>query len=325
MRKILSILLVFVMVLTVLFASSALAASKLVPFYTLPSGGTAYILSAGIASVTKGRLKDYELVVEPTQGSMMLGKLLRERANAKREAFAIFAADAPTNLFKGEGEFAGKPFPDLRAVTFLFGADIYLVVPANSSIKSYADVKGKRVGMGGAGSTVSLTSLYFLERHGVKRQDFKPHFFGYKEVVEGLQDGSLDAGFLAGGYPVANYSELSLTHSVRIIPVDEGVTNKIVEERPYYYRTIVKANSYKGLQQDTPVIGFGGGVYTHAGVSADFIYLLMKTLFEQKENYYRIHQSAKELTPETIQKGIAVPLHPGAERYLKEIGMMKKP
>ncbi len=325
MKKMLYILFASVIILPLLLASSAQAASTLVPFYTLPSGGTAYILSAGIASVTKGHLKGYELVVEPVQGATMLGKLLRDRANLKKEGFAIFAADAPMSLFKGEGQFAGKPFPELRAVTFLFGSEVYLVVPADSPIKSYPDVKGKRVGVGVAGSTVSSTALYILESHGVKRQDFKCHFFGYKEVVEGLQDGSLDAGILAGGYPVANYSEISLTKNVRIVPVDDAVAKKITEERPYYYKTIVKANSYKGLQNDTPVIGFGGGIYTHAGVSADFVYQIMKTVFEQRENYYRIHLSAKELTPETVLKGIAVPVHPGTERYLKEIGVTKKP
>ena len=101
-------------------------------------------------------------------------------------------------------------------------------------------------------------ALFLLEQHGVVRKDFKPYYFTYKETVEGIQDGSLDGGFLAGGYPIASYNELATQHKVRIVPVDERSCRKILRIHPYYYRNIVKAKSYKGLEQDTTIVGWRG-------------------------------------------------------------------
>ena len=304
--------------------STSSAASKLIPVYTPATGGTGYILGAGIAGVTKKYLPGVEMVVEPTTGSLEMVRRILERDQMKKEGFGIFGTIDAYNAFKGLKEYVGKPYPNLRAITFLWGADIYLVVPASSPIKSYADIKGKRVSMVGAGSSISLIAFSLLEAHGVKREDFKPYFYVYKETMEGIKDGSLDAGFLGGSYPMASYTELSLTHNVRIVPVDEMVIGQMVKGSPYYYRGVVKAKSYRGLEQDTPILGFAVGLFTHANVSADFVYNIVKNLYEHRTEYYQVHASSKEMTPETALKGIPIPLHPGAEKYFKEIGIVKR-
>lgn len=97
----------------------------------------------------------------------------------------------------------------------------------------------------------------------------------------------------------------------------------MISERPYLLE-VVKAKSYKGLEQDTPVMGWAGGIFTHASVSSDLIYRFIKNLYEHREDYYQVHVAAKEMTPETALKGISIPLHAGAEKYFKEIGVIKK-
>jgi TRAP transporter TAXI family solute receptor len=114
-----------------------------------------------------------------------------------------------------------------------------------------------------------------------------------------------------------------MSHNVRIVPVDEKVLKKVMGEHPYYYGTVVKAKSYKGLEQDTLIYGFTTALFTVSNVSTDFVYKLLKNLFDHRADYYAIHQSAKDMTPEDATKGIPVPFHPGAEKYLKEIGAMK--
>jgi hypothetical protein len=299
------------------------AEKKMIPLYTPPTGGTAYILGAGIASVTNKYMSDVEMVVETTTGTLEMVRRLMERERMKREAFATFGTVEGNDAFKGLREYSGKPFSNLRAISFQTSYVVYLTVPANSSIQSYADIKGKRVGMGGAGSSVAVTGFILLEAHGVKREDFKPSFYTYKQTMEGIMDGSLDAGFLGGSYPMASYTELSLTHSVRIVPVDRSAAEKVMSERPYIL-DVVKAKSYRGLEQDTPVMGWAGGIFTHAGVSNELIYQFIKNLYEHREEYYQVHVAAKELKPEVALKGISIPLHPGAEKYLKEIGVIKR-
>lgn len=304
--------------------ASPVFAQKLVPFVTPPAGGGAYILGAGIVTVTNKYIgTDVKFVHEASTGTMEILRRLALAESQKKDAFGTFGATDAWKAQVGRDEFAGKAFPGLRAIAFNQKVDLYLVVPAKSSIKSYRDVKGKRLGIGGAGSSVAITALQLLEQYGVAKGDFKPYYFVYKETIEGIKDGSLDGGFLAGGYPMASYMELSTTHDVRIIPVEEKIATKFITDFAGYYPSVVKAKLYKGHEQDTPIIGFSGGLWTHSQVGDDLVYRFIKNLIDHKEEYYKIHQDAKALTVEDATKTIRVPFHPGAEKYLKEVGGMK--
>ncbi len=309
------------------FAAGSIAparAQELISFFTPPAGGGAYITGAGLVTVTNKYLSDIKLVQEAASGTMDIVRRMMQKEAEKKDAFGIFGSVDAWRAYKGEGEYAGKPFTGLRAVVFNMATDLYLVVPANSPIKSYADAKGKRIAMGGPGSTVANTAFFLLEQYGVQKKDFKPYYFTYKETVEGFQDGSLDGGFLAGGYPIASYSELAARYNVRIVPVDEKMLKKITAQHAYYYATVVKAGSYKGLEQDVPILGFATAVWTYKEVSNDIVYRILKNLFDHRQEYYEIHTAAKDMQPETATKGITVPFHPGAEKYLKEMGWFKK-
>ncbi len=323
MKHLIIIITVFISIGIIMNNTVMPAEKKMIPLYTPPTGGTAYILGAGIASVTNKYMTDIQMVVETTTGTLEMVRRLMERERINQEGFATFGTVEGFDAFKGLREYSGRAFPNLRAISYQTTYFVYLVVPADSPIKSYADIRGKRVGMGGAGSSVAVTGFILLEAHGVKKEDFKPLFYTYKQTMEGIKDGSLDAGFLGGSYPMASYTELSLTHRVRIVPVDKSGADKVMSERPYVL-DVVKAKSYKGLENDTPVMGWAGGIFTHAGVSSDLVYRFIKNLYEHREEYYQVHVAAKELKPEAALKGILVPLHPGAEKYLKEIGLIKK-
>jgi TRAP transporter TAXI family solute receptor len=307
-----------------LWTAPASAVQELVPFMTPPAGGGAYILGAGMVSVwNKFMPGGIKFVHESSTGTMELVRRLMLAESQKKDSFSTFGATDAWNAYQGKKEYAGKPFPGLRSVVFSQFVDLYLVVPANSPIKSYSDLKGKRIGIGGPGSSVANTALLTIEHYGITKNDFRPFYYVYRETIEGIQNNSLDGGFLAGSYPIASYLELSTTHNVRIVPVDEKVAKKIVTEYPGYYQNVVKAKSYKGIEQDTPILGWAGAVWTHAGVSADLVYKFLKNLFDHKEDYYAIHSEAKSLTVENATRSIHVPFHPGAEKCLRELGAIK--
>lgn len=313
------------LVLGPLVVSGFGAASELIPVYTPPAGGTVYVLGIGVTAVTNRNLTDMRFVHEAATGTMDMIRRMMARESQKKPVFALFGSPDGARAYRGEGEYAGKPFTALRSVVFLNGSDQYFVVPANSPIKSFADVKGKRLGIGPAGSTVSTSALFFFQQYGITKNDFKPQYYTFKEVVEGIQDGSLDGGFLGGAYPMPSYTEISLTRNVRIVPVEDRIFKQIAADHPYYYRNVIKAGAYKGLAQDTPVYGFTTVIFTHAGVSDELVYKFLKNLYEHRQDYYAIHSSAaKDFVAENLLKGLPVPLHPGAERYLKEIGVLKK-
>ncbi len=296
--------------------------AELTPLYTLPAGGTVYILGSGIVTVSNKYMTDTKFVHQACSGTLEIVRRMQGREKQKKPSFGIFASVDAYNAYKGKNEYNGKAYSTIRSVAFINGTEVYLAVRSNSGIKSYADIKGKRIGIGAAGSTVSNTALFLAEQHGITKKDFKPYFYSYKEVVEGIQDNSLDGGFLAGGFPIAAYTELANNCDVRIVPVDEKVLKKLAEF-PYYYKAVVKAKAYKGVDKDIPVLGFTTAMYTDASVSDDMVYKVLKNLFDHKADYYGIHSSAKELTAATATKGVPVPLHPGAEKYLKSIGALK--
>ncbi len=161
----------------------------------------ALTLVAGLVTVSNRFMGGgVKFVHEQTTGTLEIIRRLAAAESQKKDALGSFGSTDGYNAYKGRFEYSSKPFPGLRAVIYNQLVDLYLAVPVNSPIKTYADVKGKRIGMGGPGSSVANTGLLTLEQYGVKKEDFKPYYFVYKESIEGLQDGSLDGAFSAGGY-----------------------------------------------------------------------------------------------------------------------------
>ena len=314
-------LLISLLCVAPIFTAHAYAAEQLVAFCSPPAGGGGYVLVVGMVNtVNKYMPAGAKLVHEATTGTLEMVRRLQNAYSQKKPMLADFGTPDGWNAYKGEAEYKGRPFSELRSISFNQLVDLYLVVPANSPIKSYADLKGKRISMGGAGSTVSTLGYLTLDHYGVTKKDFKPYYFVYKETIEGIGDGSLDGGFFAGGYPMASYMELSTTKNVRIVPVDDTIGKRLVAEHPGHIQGMVKAKSYRGIEQDTPIVGWTGAIWTHAGTSPEIVYNFTKTLFEHKEEYYQIHRDARALTVEDATKTIRVPFHPGAERYLREVG-----
>lgn len=296
--------------------------AKVIPVYTAGSGGAAYILGGGIASIVNKYVPGVNLVAESTGGSVEMVKLLDERSQNGEPAFAVIASDGAYNGYNGKNEF-DKAFPSLRAVSFLYGAELYLVVPQNSPIKSYADVKGKKIGIGAPGSTVASLASLAIEKSGVKKNEYTALPLGYQEVVQGIQDGSIDGGFLAGASPVSSYNELASSNDVRIVPIDETIAGEIVKSNPYYYMTKVKAGVYKNQNSDIPVLAFGVLILANDKTSDDLAYNVIKTLMDKHEELVAVHKTASQMTKETVLNSIGIPIHPGAENYFKEAGITK--
>jgi uncharacterized protein len=319
-----SILSFAVILVFALVAAAPAQQQQLVGFASPAAGGLSYVTVAGMVNtVNKYMPGNVRFMHEATTGTLDMVRRLQIAYGQKKEMLAAFGTPDGWNAYKGEAEYKGKGFSQLRAIIFNHFVDLYLAVPANSPIKSFADVKGKRIGMGGPGSSPANLGHLILDYYGVSKKDFKPFYYVYKETVEGIQDGSLDGGFLAGGYPMPSYLELATRFNARIVPVDQKIADKIIADHPGHYQNVVKAKSYKGLEQDTRILGWTSAVWTHAGTSNDLVYNFLKTLFDHKEEYYQIHQDARGLTLENATRTILVPFHPGAEKYLKEMGAIK--
>jgi TRAP transporter TAXI family solute receptor len=321
--KILKIIITAITVGTVLYAPLSAVGKDVVPLYTPGSGGTAYFLGGAISKVINKYVPEVQMMVEGTGGSASTIKYLDEKKSKGQGAFGISDSKLLYLGYSGKPPFT-KAYSDLRAITFLYGSGLNLVVYKNSPIKTYRDLKGRKVALGAAGSGTSEISKDLLMAHGLTKDMYKPLWLGYKEVVEGLQDGSIDAGFISGAFPIPALKEMSARKEIRVIPVDDGVLTKFLKENPYLYSETLKAGSYKGIDKDTTIVVFGTPLETHGGVSTELVYKITKALFEHRSELIEIHPVAKEMSPENVTRTIMFPFHPGAEKYFREVGIFKK-
>ena len=300
------------------------AAKELVPIVTPGAGGTAYILGAGISTVGRKYVPDTDYVVQAESGVTTMLKKVHDYYKRNRPAFTVCDGNGVWSAYTATGLFAGKEkYSELRGVTFIHAVELYFATKKNSGIKSFTDAKGKRIAVGPPGSSTAAAGMLLFNAHGLTDKDFKPVYLSYNEVVEGIKDNSIDGGILAGSSPIASYNELCLTQDVIIVPVRPEVGKAISEKYLYFFPSTVKRGTYKGIDTDVPIVGFSSILATHERTNPELVYKLLKALYEHKDELVAIHKAAENLSLKTALTGIGVPLHEGAKRYYKEVGILK--
>lgn len=297
--------------------------SGIVPMYTPGAGGPNYIISAGIGQIFKSEkvMPEVVLTTEATSGVVEGTTLLIDRYEKGKPAFAAFTGEALSRAYHGKLKEMPGEHTELLAVGWINSTINHIVVAENSPIKSIDDLKGKRIGTMPPGSTSdNLFNAVLEEGYGISKDDYKPIPLGYAEIQEGIQDGSIDAGVLPGSLPNPTVTELGQLHPIRVISVDEEVLKKLVKTHPYYSYVNVKSGTYPGQDEEVLMSGFESIISTHKDTDEELVYNLVKTMMENTEDLKKIHPAAN-ISEETILNGIQTPLHPGAERYYKEIGI----
>lgn len=227
--------------------------------------------------------------------------------------------------YDGTGAFEGNK--NLRL--FLVGQPAWniCVVPAESDIKTIADLKGKTVSIGGGGSScATLMSPMQLKAYGLSLDDVNEHYLSGEETVTGLKDGTLDAGFFYLSPPAPALMDITTSKKVRFLGLGEKEIEwiKTQQEMPFSFGTIPEGIYGNVNQSEHPVlVGMPCAIMTVASVDADFIYDLAKILDEHQDEWATYHPGAAMYTPEFTAANIVIPLHPGMERYLKEKGLLK--
>jgi len=305
------------------FTTSGFSASKgVITIYTSGVGGTAYIVGGGIGKVLNKYLPDHQAVVEATGGTIATVRFLAEKYEKKQDGLGVSDSQGLYLAYTGKPPFTQR-YEIIRAITFIYGSGVNLVVSKSSSIKSYTDLKGKTVAIGPAGSGLATMSVDLIAAHGIQKNMYKAIYLAFNEIPEGIQDGSIDAGFIAGAYPVPALRELSTVKAIRIIPVDEKVLKKMLAESPFFFADTLKPGAYNGVEKETPIMLFGIPLETHSGCDPGLIYTITKVLFEHRDELIEVDPVAKEMTLKNVTKSIAFPFHPGAEKYFKEVGAFK--
>ncbi|MDE9449813.1 TAXI family TRAP transporter solute-binding subunit [Aliiroseovarius sp. Z3] len=296
-------------------------------FITIGTGGVTgvYYPTGGAICrlVNKGR-KDHGVrcSVESTGGSVYNINTIREG----ELEFGVAQSDWQYHAYNGSSQFEeAGPFEGLRAVFSVHPEPFTVVARADSGIKTFEDLKGKRVNIGNPGSGQRGTMEVLLEAMGWTTGDFAlATELKAAEQSAALCDNQIDAMVYTVGHPSGSIQEATTACDSVLVEVAGDVVNKLVEDNPFYRTATIPGGMYRGNDEDTKTFGVGATFVSSDQVSEDAVYAVVSSVFENFEDFKSLHPAFANLDPkEMASAGLSAPLHAGAEKYYKEKGLIE--
>jgi len=238
--------------------------------------------------------------------------------------FGIAQSDWQFHAYNGTSKFKEKQFEKLRAVFSVHPEPFHILVGKDSGIRSWADLKGKRVNIGNPGSGQRGTMEVLMSAHGTVIGDFKSATeFTSTEQSKALCDDKIDAYGYTVGVPNAGVSVATDGCGASVINLKSTVEQKLVDDYPFYAFANIPRGTYKTSASDVTTFGVMATLVTSADQPEDVVYDLVRSVFENIKDFRELHPAFAHLDPEKmITDGLSAPLHPGAEKYYREKGWM---
>lgn len=298
------------------------AAAQQQQFINVLTGGQSgvyYPVGVALSQIFAKDIPNARATAQVTRASSENLNLLQ----AGRGELAMTLADALSDAWKGDAE-AGFPnkLDKLRGVSGTYNNYIQIVANADSGIKTLADLKGKRVSVGAAKSGTELNARAILKAAGMGYGDLaKVEYLPFGESVELMKNRQLDATLQSAGLGVASIRDLATAIKIVVLPIPADVVAKVGDAA--YQPAVIPANTYGGQTADVPTAAIPNFLVTHSGVPEDVVYRMTKAMYGNIDTLYAAHNAVRVMKRENALKGMPVPLHPGAERYYKEVGLIK--
>ena len=327
----------FSIILFVMVSFAGKTYSAELSFFTIGTGGTAYtyypvggMIANAISKPPGSREcgKGGSCGVDGLIASAVSSRGSVDNVNAiisglRNSGFA--QSDVAYWAYTGTGTMEGKePAKDLRTIAALFEEHIHLVTLKKSKIKSVKDLKGKKVSLDEPGSGTYVDALLILEANGLSEKDVQAEALKGNAATDALRNGKVDAIFVVAGYPTGALVELASSVSIKLIPIDGAGAKKLTDKHGFFSQSSIPEGTYEGVKS-TNTVAVGAQWFTSAKEDDDLIYNITKALWnaESRKLMDVGHSKGKTITPETALAGVGVPLHPGAERFYKEAGLIK--
>jgi len=291
-------------------------------FINILTGGTSgvyYPLGVALSQIYSKAIPGSKTAVQATKASAENLNLLQ----AGRGEVAISLGDSLSDAWKGNAEAGfAKPLNKLRTIAALYPNYIHFVALADAGIKTLADIKGKRISVGAPKSGTELNVREIVKAAGMTYKDFsKVEYLSYAESVELMKNRQLDVTLLSSGLGVAALRDLATSQKVVFLTIPADIVAKIND--PAFQVGIIPAKTYEGQDNDVSTISVQNYLVTHDGVSTETAYTMTKSMFENLDQMIAAHAAAKAIKRENAAKNPPAPLHPGAEKYYREIGLLK--
>jgi len=299
------------------FAAGAAKADQFINVLTGGTSGVYYPLGVALSEIYGKNIEGVRTQVQATKASVENLNLIQQ---GKGEiAFAL--GDSVKAAWEGNADagFPGK-LDKLRAIAAIYPNYIQVVASQESGIKEFADLKGKSLSVGAPKSGTELNARAIFGALGMSYSDLgKAEYLPFGESVELIKNRQLDATLQSAGLGVASIKDLAVSVPITVVAVPAGVAEKL--GAPFRAATI-PAGTYEGQAADVPTLAITNILVTSADVSDEIAYQMTKQLFDHLDTMVAAHKAASAIKIEEAAKALPIPLHPGAERFFKEKGLM---
>jgi len=307
------------LVIAFFICGSALAADQFVNVLTGGTSGVYYPLGVALANVIGKALPNVKTSAQATKASVENLNLLQ----AGRGEVAFTLGYSLSDAWKGNEEAGFKsPLKKLRCIAAIYPNYIQIVARADAGIKTLGDLKGKKISVGAPKSGTELNARAILGAAGLSYKDFsRVEYLSFGESVELMKNRQLDVTLQSAGLGVASLKDLATSVDIVVVAVPPEVVKKVND--PAYMPTTIPANTYNGQASPVPAVAVQNYLVTREDLSADTVYHITKALWASLDQLANAHVAAKAIELKHALDGMPVPLHPGAEKYYREIGLIK--
>lgn len=303
-------------------AASLTAAQEFISIGTGGVTGVYYPTGGAICRLVNKSRKEHGIrcAVESTGGSVYNINTIK----AGELEFGVAQSDWQHHAYNGTSKFADNPFPELRAVMSVHPEPFTLIVRGDSGIDSFEALKGKRVNVGNPGSGQRATMEVVMDAFGMGMDDLAlaTEYKG-SEMAKQLCDDNIDAMIYTIGHPAAAIKEATTTCDAKLVSVTGAPIDKLVADNPFYRVATIPGGMYKGTDGETATFGVGATFVTSTNVPEETVYIVAKSVMENIEDFKGLHPAFANLEPaQMVKDGLSAPLHDGAARAYKELGLI---
>ena len=299
-------------------STAAIAAPTFINILTGGTSGVYYPIGVGLSQLYSTGIDGAKTSVQATKASVENLNLLQ----SGRGELALALGDSVADAWNGVEDAGFKaPLNKLRAIAGTYPNYIQIVASKESGITTLADLKGKRISVGAPKSGTELNARAIFKAAGLSYEDMgKVEFLPYAESVELIKNRQLDATLQSSGLGMAAIRDLAATLPISFVAIPADVTAAIGNAA--YQPAVIPAGTYDGQDADVATVAIKNILVSHEGVSEEVAYQMTKLMFDNLERLGNAHSAAKDIKLDGAAKDLPIPLHPGAERFYKEVGAL---
>ncbi len=281
--------------------------------------GVYYPLAGAMSRIAHTSIDNISLTVESSGASAVNSRMI---GSADLD-MAIVQNDVAYYAYHGEGAaFEGNPIENMRGMFSLYPEPVQLVAAAGSGIESPSDLAGKRVALGPLGSGAEVNALQVLDAAGLSEGDLaSAERLEAGEAADFLRDGRIDAAFFTVGIGASVIDELSVMSDIYLVNIIGDIAATLIDTYPFYASVTIPGDAYTDVPE-ADTVAVLSIIVCRDDLDADLVYDFMKGIFDNIDTIHGAHDVGKLVTLDTALDGMSVPLHPGAERFFEELGML---